>query len=1280
MESTPIDEQQASLDNLLGDRDDDRDAENTLGYEENTPSLFRNEQTESLELDRLLSNFLNESDPTKRMSLYQQFLRKKEEYNQQEFENRELFGDILYPHQDDSNFAIKLAKKKEFFDTVQEDQLYNPETKGDELANTEFELSPHQQFVRTFLSKQTPYNSLLLFHGLGTGKTCSAISVCEEMRDYMRQTGNKRRIVIVASPNVQTNFRTQLFDHRKLKKVNGTWTLKACTGNKFLREINPMNIKGLTKTTIVKQVDKLIRQSYVFMGYQKFGNYIEKLIQEATRNIDDKDRIKRRKKRIIQQEFSNRMIVIDEVHNIRISEDNPNKQVANMLLEIVNYTDSMKLLLLSATPMFNNYREILWLLNLMNMNDKRSRIRPRDVFTKDGQFVEKDGIQVGRQLLLDKSRGYISYVRGENPYTFPYRIFPSLFQPEKTFREIIQPTYQVNGRRIRQEEQLNHIDVYLQELDSYQEKGYNYILDEIKESFPSFSDIEKGLGYQALNSPLQALNIVYPSRTLDKYLRRGKGNRPEIRELVGRRGLAQIMDFKSNKTEYEYKDEVLERYGRIFQQDRIGKYSSKLEGIIDNLYRSKSPEGQGGIILIYSEYIDGGCVPVALALEEMGFRRYKGNPSLLKEPGKPIDSLTLKPENEFDEEKEGRRFRQASYVMITGDQELSPQGSNEREVNASTSVLNDYGEEVRVIIVSKAGSEGLDFRLVRQVHIIDPWFNMNRIEQIVGRAVRTFSHITLPFHERNVQIFLYASLLSKTPEIEAVDLYVYRLAERKAVQIGKITRLLKENAVDCRLNYPTTSGFTVDEFDKEVDLTLSTGDVVQYKIGDKPYTATCDYMESCAYRCLPHMIQGYDMDIMDIHRKERKLIQDSQNVDTYNEEFILKNTDKLKRVIGKIIGTHYVISKKNLLKEISKESTYPLTQIYASLQQLIEDEHEHITEKNGRIGHVVNIDQYYAFQPIEIQNRGIPYSQRARPLDVKFDDVHIRVPTEIKDKLYPELEESESKDDESFTLLETLAEKLVLVSRTQTVKRAEKDWYILASIMIDRLSDDSDNGSKQSAIPTINRNYLLYYVVCHFIEKLWSSQRLELFNTPKPREDTLMFAYQMVQEYIRENRIESNDGTLHAMYLFDENQKDHLYIQEKNWEEAKPMESRKFSKQLSTLKIPLDQFSKFVGFMILFKDKEYVFKVKRLELKRNKGARCDQASKNVILNLMNEIMKYKYDEDNVYTTKNMKNISKLQVCIEQEFLIRYFNDTTDEIWYLNTALAYANKIETIHRE
>ena len=71
---------------------------------------------------------------------------------------------------------------------------------------------------------------------------------------------------------------------------------------------------------------------------------------------------------------------------------------------------------------------------------------------------------------------------------------------------------------------------------------------------------------------------------------------------------------------------------------------------------------------------------------------------------------------------------------------------------------------------------------------------------------------------------------------EAVDLYIYRKAEDKSIKIGKITRILKQNAIDCVLNVEQNS-FTEEMINMEVKQELSTGEKIDYKVGDKPYSA-----------------------------------------------------------------------------------------------------------------------------------------------------------------------------------------------------------------------------------------------------------------------------------------------------------------------------------------------------------------------------------------------------------------------------------------------------------
>ena len=133
---------------------------------------------------------------------------------------------------------------------------------------------------------------------------------------------------------------------------------------------------------------------------------------------------------------------------------------------------------------------------------------------------------------------------------------------------------------------------------------------------------------------------------------------------------------------------------------------------MNNILKSK------GVVMIYSQFIDGGCIPLALALEEIGIQRYGDNKSLFKNNPTPnIDAITMKPKGNGE-----TIFKPAKYIMITGDKYLSGPNisiSNKNELKAATNSDNINGEKVKVIIISRAGSEGLDFRNVRQMHILE---------------------------------------------------------------------------------------------------------------------------------------------------------------------------------------------------------------------------------------------------------------------------------------------------------------------------------------------------------------------------------------------------------------------------------------------------------------------------------------------------------------------------------------------------------------------------------
>ncbi len=100
---------------------------------------------------------------------YNKFLIRKEAVERHYLDTHDGF-DYLYPSLNDPMFNVKITQKQEFFDTKYEGEIENVEEASNKMCNMEVELAPYQIFVRNFLSFQTPYNSLLLYHGLGSGK------------------------------------------------------------------------------------------------------------------------------------------------------------------------------------------------------------------------------------------------------------------------------------------------------------------------------------------------------------------------------------------------------------------------------------------------------------------------------------------------------------------------------------------------------------------------------------------------------------------------------------------------------------------------------------------------------------------------------------------------------------------------------------------------------------------------------------------------------------------------------------------------------------------------------------------------------------------------------------------------------------------------------------------------------------------------------------------------------------------------------------------------------
>ena len=109
--------------------------------------------------------------------------------------------------------------------------------------------------------------------------------------------------------------------------------------------------------------------------------------------------------------------------------------------------------------------------------------------------------------------------------------------------------------------------------------------------------------------------------------------------------------------------------------------------------------------------------------------------------------------------------------------------------------LNQYGDYIKVVLLSSVGTEGLNFKEIRRIHIMEPQTNYAKIEQIIGRGSRMYSHVLLKEDERNITPIIYISTYSD--KFKSYDERVLKISLQKYTIINKFFELIKEVSVNC---------------------------------------------------------------------------------------------------------------------------------------------------------------------------------------------------------------------------------------------------------------------------------------------------------------------------------------------------------------------------------------------------------------------------------------------------------------------------------------------------
>lgn len=1150
---------------------------------------------------------------------------------------------MYYPELDDSKFNEKIFVKKEF----NKHQIPKVDKTTEEVCNTKsFKIAPQQEFLRSYISVNTPYNGVLVYHETGVGKTCSAIQISEGFKEIMRRmhTDEKRKIIVILGPRILPNFRKQIYDINKEANKVRPDDIVQCTGNTYSRDFEQFS--GLTMQQKIREINKNINSNYKFYGYEQFGNFVMNFLGWDGKMTSLTDA----QKKAIKNQFQNRVMVIDEIHNIKSDSSNVElRKVPPILQAVIKFAEKLRLVLMSATPMYDNAREIIYILNLLLENDGRPLLKRNEVLDSDDNFVPG-----GQKRLEEACQGYISYLRGEDPVSFPLKIYPNDSQ-------VLDIKYDYKGIEIPENDRFKKLKLAVCQMSDYQYKCYRAKLTEdsknVNRNLENLNNINKAEDSHSRLQPLFYIsNLAMPNKNGDNVLAKmnfayqiGDKDNGE-----GPFNLIEKAESKTQKKSYQFKfqshvkhDIGTKNETSFLDEKHLHKYSSKFARALKNIKYGK------GICYVYSDFVWGGVLPFALMLEQNGFQRYvvKGETPLLDYKGNrlggggkrdPVCALCggkrLDAVHENEKLADYHNFKIAKYIIVTGRASISKIETGQL-IDVINNSNNKNGEEVKVVIGTRTVGEGLDFKRIRQIHVLEPWYNLSRIQQIVGRGVRFCSHADLPSEERNVENFLYVSFppdnaSKKEKETEMVDTRFYRLAEIKDRKIKAVEYVLKTNAVDCVLN----RNGNIYNSDKMFNMVTSRGEKLRIGMRDIPGSRECSYMDNCEYECkwMPSKNKKYKI-----------------NTDTYNSYFAKTDIQNTKVIIKRMFTNGYIFVLDEILEEVRK--TYPNLEkqfIYLAINEMLDNINEPIYDQFNRKGYLIYRGNFYVYQPLE-------FNYLESPLYYKGHYINEKPIVYIFDQDFDENNEN-TFNVQNKKLSGKELQKLIFTELEKQMKEIpyqdKNKMYIVLGMVVDPLPE-------KEKIALLKNLVQIYYETSGKMEHVYQLELLKYFDS------ILLFQSRNVDAM--ESKEKDQDKLigfkLSKYYCYNPNTKMVIECSSELRDKIKLNQKIKSIKEKGRKMVP---YSKIFGFMEKWKNGDFIFKI--FDKTKESGAKT-------VDNKVSKRSEIKGKKCNNFSNDELKEItSKLGIkddvkqikskCRNIEYMLRKYNLEAHDgkKWFVNS--------------
>ena len=876
--------------------------------------------------------------------------------------NKNLIKDFSYPETGDPNIQSKIFKKREFYyhqikprdkmKTYEEIKNYR-----DQICKGTFKLREQQAIISNFFNPNTQYSGLLIMHGTGTGKSCTAISIAEQFKDQNKKYDTKIYI-LTFGPNGRETIKNELL---------------FCTGETYLKNKEKLNQMTAAEIDREKKIAiNIALQNYKILSYKTFyKKVLGEKITEKDVNKDNKSKSKYRRNEegelerelVIERisNMNNSLLIVDEAHNLTGNE------YGEALKKIIKESENLRVLLLTATPMKNLADNIIDLLNFIKPDN--DQIKRDKIFTGENNYMMKIK-PGGLEYLKEKASGYVSFFRGNIPFTFAKRVdkgvIPNglLFTPViKCFMEEFQYNTYSNAAK--------YID---DKLDRASSSAANFV-------FPGLNKEKNDLiGYHST----EGINIVMSQLNTDgdklksminKKLFNGKLSKEVENNFL-------LINEKKNLSGYILKKEYL-RYFSI-------KFYKALNRL-DKLFIDKSDK-QIGTSFIYSNLVKAGGMEIfAEVLLVNGYLEYQENFRNYDIKDDTIDYKTGLKYSDYKKKNKIQDFAPATFILITGSADETGEDIPEIKQKIIRDVFNNInnidGRNIKFCLGSKVMNEGVTLENIKEIHLLDVHYNLGKVDQVIGRGIRMCKHINSINDENrfpHVNIYRYVVSISKYLEsgltqkkltneekknsLLSTDEILYQKAELKYLTIKEVEHALKEIAIDCPLLL--NGNVFPEEVEKYKGCVPPTLENVQNKKLICP--ALCDFKE-CDLKC----------DSKNLNEKyfnKNTYVLDKKEIDynTFNDYLAKFEIISIKNKIKDLYRFKHVYLYDEILNEITRSLESHQIDMFENyfLDQAIEDMmpkdendfnnfKDTIYDKYNRPGYLIQRDKYYIFQPFD---------------------------------------------------------------------------------------------------------------------------------------------------------------------------------------------------------------------------------------------------------------------------------------------------------------------------